>query len=66
MPLKISLIGPDYSGKKKISEFLQDKYKLHVIDIEGIIKKALDYVKPEEVENEEVDKNKKKGRAKGK
>ena len=64
MPLKIGLIGPSFSGKLKIAEFLQNKYKLKIIIVKDLIKNALDYVKVEEVDEE--DDKKKKGRAKGK
>ncbi|CAD8061769.1 unnamed protein product [Paramecium primaurelia] len=41
LPLKISLIGGKFSGRKTTAKYLNLKYGLEIIDIESIIKESL-------------------------
>lgn len=41
LPLKISLIGGRFSGRKTTAKYLNLKYGLEIIDIEAINKEAL-------------------------
>jgi hypothetical protein len=44
MPLQLAIMGMSFSGKKKVAEFLKEKYHLDVITKEGLITWARDYV----------------------
>ncbi len=50
MPLKLSLIGYSFSGKKTLAGLLHDKYKVHVISVEELINECVDIVGPEHEE----------------
>lgn len=41
MPLKVSVVGPRYSGKKTVCKLLNQKYGLIIIDVNEIIKEAI-------------------------
>ena len=52
LPLKVQIVGHEYSGRKMIVQFMKEKYGLVVIDCNEMIKSALDYVEPTEEQQE--------------
>lgn len=46
LPLKISLIGGRFSGRKTTAKYLNLKYGLDIIDLESIIKESLKLANP--------------------
>ena len=45
LPLKISLLGPAFSGKRTIAKALKEKYGVEVLIPDQIIKEAIAYVR---------------------
>lgn len=46
LPLKISIIGGRFSGRKTSAKYLNLKYGLEIIDIEAVIKEAIKLANP--------------------
>ena len=59
MPLKVSVVGPRYSGKRSVCKLLNQKYGLTILDVDEIIKEALVLANPP-VEDENTKKKAKK------
>ena len=45
LPLKITILGSDFSGKKTVANFLKEKFGLEIINPEKILNEAMSIVK---------------------
>lgn len=57
LPLKLSILGRAFAGKKTIAKQLQEKYgatKLKLFSMDEIIAEALEYIAPKKVEESQI------------
>lgn len=68
LPIKIALIGSNYTGKKTLASKIAKKFKLAIFDIRKLVERSLQIVKIEEdkIQSDEANKEKKKVKMTGK
>lgn len=68
LPIKIALIGTNYTGKKTLASRIAKRFRLAVFDIRKLVERSLQLVKIEEdkIQSEEANKEKKKVKMTGK
>ncbi|KAL4495175.1 hypothetical protein ABPG72_007282 [Tetrahymena utriculariae] len=57
MPLRISIIGNRFSGKKSLSQLIKQKYGVEIIDVYDVLDQAIKYAFPPPEDENEKKKN---------
>lgn len=63
LPLKLSIIGRSFAGKKTLAQILKSKYGIEIVNPDSILKEAINYAFPP-IEDEKDKKKQSKKEAK--